>query len=258
MTDLGQSPLVLQGSLAADGLVDFLNQGEALGMYVTVLITAGVEETRLVLASGRIVLENADDLRQRRIAQQRTVDIIRKHRDVPGTFRSTPVFGIREIDSLPSVAVSDVLRVVTSLPISSQSTPPLRAASKRPVAAPPTSTPVPQDPEPQVPTVHVKTHPQRVAAVRPAESPTSAPRPDRPRPSPVSQGAAIGPERAERIRQLLNASRAEASGASAPAGADSDTPDDEIVSAVVASQASGDGEGGRSDALMGLIRRLTS
>lgn len=258
MTDLGQSPLVLQGSLAADGLVDFLNQGEALGMYVTVLITAGVEETRLVLASGRIVLENADDLRQRRIAQQRTVDIIRKHRDVPGTFRSTPIFGIREIDSLPSVAVSDVLRAVTSSPISSQSSPPLRAASKRPVAAPPTPTPAPQVAPPQVPTPQVKTHPQRVAAVRPSESPASTPRPDRPRPSAASRGAAIGPERAERIRQLLNASRAESSGAAVPTDGDTDAPDDEIVSAVVASQASDDSGGGRSDALMGLIRRLTS
>ncbi len=284
--------LTYQGSLSGGGFEVLLRYAAKHEMYAILEITNAARNGKLVLASGRVVLEDADDVKSRRIAQHKMVELIRHNHGNAGNYACTPLVDISKADSLPSIAIPDLLRAALGSgvePAVVAAPAALEARAPSPPAAPIARTPAASSPAAPTPTQPAPAQPAPAAAVpTPAPAPATAAPASTPAPNPAAAPAAqpasaavpaptssrfaarphmggaaqpletIQPQRASQLRELLQESRdslAEASLDRTTDSAGATAVDGSVVDSIADSA---DDESSRSAALRSIIRRLAS
>ncbi len=132
--------LSFQGPLDDSGFELLLDYAEKQEMYALLEISGGGRDGRIILASGRVALQNAGDDKSRRLAQHGVVDLIRYNHRNGGSFACKPLVGLSGVDSLPSVEIQTVLTAALGIPATATATVPSWANGGEP-----TPPPVPSD-----------------------------------------------------------------------------------------------------------------
>ncbi len=234
-----------EGTVEDQGFVRFLNDAEEAFFYGRIDVSMGERTDSFIVASGRIVLESADDVLSRRNEQNRIIEIVRHSSGASGTYRCSPIHGVPGLELLPTISITDILRVVerqgsVGIAQSTASVPPAPPSS--PVGevhtaaapAPPAPTPAPlNDAAAQANPGHASIRSDGSATERAEKT-----------------QARLAPERAFELRRMLRETK--------PSLQESATGEHvaDVVSLVIEDAESS--ETGRSRALKGLIRRLAS